>query len=527
LSDNVVAYRERDLPSPGRSGAGARSPDCSRGGRRLWARMLVLFVLLGIGCRLRQYLVRTSFWNDEAFIVLNIVDHPASWMLGPLDYNQAAPPVFLWIERAAFLALGSNEYALRLFPLIAGLTSLVLFALLAWRVIPGPAAVFAVGWYAFAQKLIIYCAEVKQYSSDALIAVILILLAVGGGRVRPASARFMLIAMVSAAAVWLSHPTVIVFGALSLGLALPCWREGGRGRVSWVGGNLLMLASFAALYRLSIVREQDPFLYQFWSQLNGFPPTDHLMRIPRWLGEQLYELCRQPYPVLPVLTALLAVLGIIEFGVRKTLVPLVCCAVPIVLAVAAAFDHKYPFSPSRLTIYLLPGLLLLCGAGAAFLLNRWKRPLCFLAWVLPGVMLGFAGSAAVSRVVHPQFRSHIRPVVQYIRSHYRAGDTIYLLGLPGQRHLEFFCYWRDPPPPIFHEFPAAGQLPTGRFWIVFTFAPGHPTRFMPPILASARSMAQEKDRLIVNQGGAAYLFDRGGSGHLPVSPIRPRRPGPS
>lgn len=501
------------MPESGQVRATPREAVASqRYGRRerLWLALLIVAVLLGAVCRMRQYLARTSYWNDEAFIVLNVVDHPHSWMLGPLDYNQAAPPAFLWIEQEAARLLGTSEYALRLFPLLSGLTALGMFAVLAWRVMPGPPAVFATGWFAVAEKLVSYSAELKQYSSDAMVAVLLILLAIGAtGRGR-SSRRFLWVAAIAALAVWLSHSAVIVFAALSLALALPCWREGWIGLGKWAAGNLLVLASFAALYRLSIVHEQDRFLYRFWA--DGFPPIDHPLAVPRWLISQLYELARQPFTTLKAVTAALAILGIADLMIRRQAVVLIACVAPVALTIAAAFAGKYPFAPSRLTMFLLPGLLLLCGAGARLLMTGNSPRLVWVGAVLPIALQFFGVVTAAGRVVQPHYYSHIRPVVQYVRAHRKPGDALYLLGSPNAdprtpwgRHMEFLCYWRNPDPPWAMTLPPADRLP-GRFWIVYPFTSGHPADFIGPALDEARSVAAQQDRFIDYHGGAAYLF---------------------
>jgi len=512
----------RPLPGPGPEYRG-REPriHCNRAAtphtddkpaRKLWLGLLIVAVAVGGVCRVRQYLTRTSYWNDEAFVVLNIVDHPASWMLGPLDYNQAAPPAFMWVEQTAAHALGTGEYALRLFPLLSGVGALVLFAVLSWRVIPGPAAMFATGWFAAAEKLVSYSAELKQYSSDAVVAVLLMLVAIGGNRRGRASSRFLAVAAITAVAVWLSHPAVIVFAALSLGLALACWRQGWSGRAKWIAGNLLVLASFAALYRISIVREQDPFLYRFWA--DGFPPLGRPLDVPGWLFSQLYGLVRQPFTTLKALTGALAIVGLVDLVRQRRALLLTACVAPVVLTILAAFAGKYPFYPSRLTMFLLPGLLLLCGAGARLLMAPDDARLRWAGAVLPIGLLGFGLTTAAGRLVHPHFNSHIRPVVEYVRAHRKPGEALYLLGQPNSdpqtpwgRHMEFLCYWRNPDPPRAMTLPTADRLPA-RFWIVYPFTPGHPTDFIKPALDKANSNAGRVDYFLDKHGGAAYLFAR-------------------
>src|SRR5207248_11360339 len=81
---------------------------------------------LGLGLRLYHFLRDPSLWHDEAALVLNVLDKGFLDLLGPLSFAEAAPPLFLWIEKAAALFLGDGAYALRLFPLLASCAVLLL-----------------------------------------------------------------------------------------------------------------------------------------------------------------------------------------------------------------------------------------------------------------------------------------------------------------------------------------------------------------------------------------------------------------
>jgi hypothetical protein len=471
-------------------------------------------LVLGGALRVRQYMLRESYWNDEAFVVLNVMDHPARRLLGPLDYKQAAPPVFLWIERSAGLTLGWGELSLRLFPLLAGLASLGWFAVLARRALPVPFATFATGFYAFNDKLVDYCAQVKQYSSDALLAVLLLLIAIGTRPNWSATKRFLLIASVTAAGAWLSHTSVIIFGALSLALLAGCWREGPRGRLAWLGGNAAVLISLIGLYFLSIRHEHDKYLYEFWAE--GFPPLHHVARIPLWFVGQLGELAQQPFRAVWMLVAVLEALGAAWLFSRDRLLFWACLG-PVLLTVVAAFLGQYPFSPSRLTLFMMPGMLLVCAAGGALLSDRLPAAARILALVLPAIVLIFAVCAALVRGFHPIFRSHIRPAVEYVRAHRQPGDALIVTGqrVAGApedeptRHLELFCYWRHPDPPVYVVFPPPGDMPAGRFWIIYPYSPRKGTDFIRPVLEQARAVADEQGKpFVVRQGAAAHLFVR-------------------
>src|SRR5207237_8992991 len=93
--------------------------------RRLW--MLTGLVLaLGLGLRVYHYARNPSMWHDEAALVLNVLSKGFDELLGPLLFTEAAPPLFLWLERAVALTLVDGTYALRLVPFLASCAALLL-----------------------------------------------------------------------------------------------------------------------------------------------------------------------------------------------------------------------------------------------------------------------------------------------------------------------------------------------------------------------------------------------------------------
>ncbi len=83
-----------------------------------------------------------------------------------LERLQAAPFLFLAIEKGMVTIFGANEYALRAFPLFAGVSALFLFWLLAKRCLSPTGALVAFFLFAVSNPLIYFSAEVKQYASD-------------------------------------------------------------------------------------------------------------------------------------------------------------------------------------------------------------------------------------------------------------------------------------------------------------------------------------------------------------------------
>src|SRR5574342_357269 len=100
-----------------------------------WKRVQSLFesnylgwgiILIGVMLRLRQYLLNRSFWADEASLAVNLVNRNFTELTRLLEYHQAAPIGFLFIEKLSILILGNHDYILRLFPLFAGILAIYL-----------------------------------------------------------------------------------------------------------------------------------------------------------------------------------------------------------------------------------------------------------------------------------------------------------------------------------------------------------------------------------------------------------------
>ena len=78
-------------------------------------------ILIGIVLRLRQYLLNRSLWSDEASLAVNLVTRSFGELTQLLDYHQAAPIGFLFIEKLFIIIFGNHDYVMRLFPLFAGI----------------------------------------------------------------------------------------------------------------------------------------------------------------------------------------------------------------------------------------------------------------------------------------------------------------------------------------------------------------------------------------------------------------------
>ena len=173
-------------------------------------RFLASVVAVGIVLRVVRFAANRSLWGDEGALALNVLIKPLSQLLHPLDFLQGAPSGYLIMQKGVTTLLGVDEYSLRLVALVSGIASLVLFALVARRLLEAPAAGLAVFLFAVSERLVYYSSEVKQYSTDTAVATVLLLGAVAVGRRRVTAPVVAVVILVGSALVWFSHPALIV-----------------------------------------------------------------------------------------------------------------------------------------------------------------------------------------------------------------------------------------------------------------------------------------------------------------------------
>ena len=485
--------------------------------------LLLAVVLAGIAVRIVQYAWRTSLWHDEALVTLNVTHRTYDQLLRPLDYKQAAPPLFLWGLRWIYLHLGFGEYQLRVISLLCGMGSVVLFSWLAWRLFPAPVAVCVAGMFAFSDKLIWHSAEEKQYSGDVFAAVVLLFMALAlRWPIRPLG-RLALLAGFGALLLWFSFPSVFVFGAISLALLPEIIRHSktpGRSHLrasllEFVLLNAMVLCSFALMYWLTI-RGHDSYLDQYWHE--HFAPWSSLWLVPWWVMKETFSLCDHAYRSFGWLVLPGAFFGAIYLyrDARATL--LWAYAGPVALCLLAAMAHQYPFTGERITVFLVPGLFLACGAALEAL--RTPRAVPRWWWVAAVPMIAAGSWIAVRHLAHPHSRSSIRPISQYVKARRRAGEAICLVGegtspdahFTSGLNLELLCYWPDVGSPLYGapgspRLTDIGQVREKRFWIVYAALPEHGHRYMQKLLDEARAAAilvEDKDI----PGGGAFLFEK-------------------
>ncbi len=410
----------------------------SRKQEHLFRTIAIVGIVFGILVRLVQYLSRRSLWEDEANLALNIVNRSYLELLKPLDYNQAAPPLFLWIEKAAVQIFGNNEYALRLFPFICGIAALVLFYQLARRYTSLIAVPIAVILFACLKYILYYDNELKQYSSDILISVLLCLLLIPPGHHRLSKQQVIGLGLLGAVCIWLSHPTIFVMAGIEISYFLMATNSQRRMiLINRLPLYLMWLLSFIGLYSLTIQGTlENQTLTESWVDRYPRSPFDLV-----WLVDALGRFFYNPLGFLSVTDGIAIVafaIGCIAYFRRDRRLLLILSA-PIITTLLAACLKQYPFR-ERLVIFLTPLAILIIAEGIAFLLtrsNQWHKPSFLFGMFLLAALVIPPFLRASHLIAHPTRIEEIRPVLAYVKSQQQPQDKLYIY----QAGINQFIYY--------------------------------------------------------------------------------------
>jgi hypothetical protein len=377
-------------------------------------------VLFGLGLRTFYYLQDPSVWHDEAAMILNVLGKGFGELLGPLYFFEAAPPLFLWLERGVSLVLGDGTYALRLVPFLAGCLSLVLFARLARYWLPAASVPWAVLLFACSDRLLWHACEAKPYSVDLLLAT-LVLSVYTHARAWPLGRQVLLWTALTPGLVFLSYPGCFLCGGLLTGLAVAVWRA--RSGRLWLGYGLwAAVTATCFLLLLGPIRAQhSEEMRSCWT--DRFPEWERPWSVPLWAVTSTADVVHYTCNPVGEYLAFLVFVGAVAFWRRGERTLVVLLTVPWSLALLASCLGAYPYGGVRVLVYTAPAVLLLLGAGLPDTFAWLRRRNRLVAYGLV-VLLVFPLGNTLYRVVRPWNRADAAGAASYVYARRAPGETV-------------------------------------------------------------------------------------------------------
>lgn len=311
-------------------------------------KILIAFIFaLAIFLRAKVYLTGHSLWLDECSLAMSVINNK---FVGALEYGQAAPSGFLLISKLATLVFGISEQTLRLIPFLSSILAVFGFYWLSKIYLNRKFSIiianflFGINYY-----LIYYSQEFKQYSSDVLIAILLLVLINKLNFSTKTIKQALLLGVFFSAVFWFSFTSIFIFAGLLAVLAVEHIKEYKKTIAVALPFifNLAFYYIFCAAQNLKYLRD-----FAIWQE--GFISAN----FSNFLRITVENINYFFYPCKFTLFALVLIVwgAVVLFKESKS--RLLTLTIPVFTLVLASYLHFYPIQ-QRVVLFLIPVLLVL------------------------------------------------------------------------------------------------------------------------------------------------------------------------
>lgn len=461
--------------------------------------LLAAALAVGVASRTAYYLADLSYWYDEAFLVLPVIERPAVALLGPLPTRVITPPLFLWLLRGAFVLGGPAEWVMRLPAFVAGLLALVAVAMASVRLLGRPGGYWAAVLAALSPHALMHGAEVRPYSSD-LLATALVLFAAAtylnprGRRDHRLGGGGLLV--LGAALPWLSFTSAFVLAGAWLALAADAVWRGVRQRWIFLAVlSALEFASFGGVWYVQARHMYYPGLAEHWrAGWDGLPADYRPVVLVGWTVRRFIGLADYPSTGLGLPLVALGIWGARSLA-RRSVALAILPVTPVLVAYVAAVAGRYPLG-DRTVFFLAPCVWCLACAGLADIWQRQKaRGHCLAFGLVLASLFGVVLVKSTKDAWRPVARQEYREALDFLRQHRGPGEDAVVWCRP--LHDVYLKYLAATPTGEAYDeatpAPMVAARTRTRLWVV---APDGPVEPMVARLTSLGLREQERRRFI-------------------------------
>jgi hypothetical protein len=326
----------------------------------LRAATVVAWTAIIAGALGRMWLLanRGSLWLDEASLALNVMMRSFGELMRPLDWGQAAPVGFLWIQHAVSAAPDVPDLWLRIVPWCAGAMLPWLLWTIGRRMIGTGAGALAAVASAGSLLALRYSTEAKPYAGDAAVAAALVLLARNVIDAPQDRRHWWALAVGLVLGVLLSLPAVFVVAALTVALAsVRTVRESPYVRRIGLPALALAALTFGALWTTSYGGGASSApLRAYWAPVMlDVTSGDFVVRVVRVVMELAWIPLRWTGSLVgTAVGGALWMLGLVIVA-RRRRSDAILLAAPVAFAATASLIGAYPLS-DRLAFFAVPGV---------------------------------------------------------------------------------------------------------------------------------------------------------------------------
>lgn len=387
----------------------------------------LIIILMGVGVRIAVYLQNRNLFIDEANLARNVFERDMVDLAAPLSYEQYAPPVFLWVTKLFTSIFGYGELAFRIFPLLAGIAALYLMYLVLKELTSFKSLWYPLGMLAISYIMIRYSSELKQYMTDVLVVLSLILLAIKTDINKVNGQKFVLTWFIAGSiAIWAAMPSIFVLAGIGLYYLVIGLKQREYKKFPYIAVvGALWLLQFLIYYSLILQPQiESEYLQRFhtdWFLFLTPSNADELKHNVNVLRNLLEEAGGYNY-WMRLFNAALLFFGAVWFSIKDA--RSLMLTVPLIGVMIAAGLNQYTLIP-RVALFTMPLMLILIGYGMEQLMR-----LRFVAVPIIVALIGAWGIWAHSMVNmawNPTETEQVTDAMEFaVKNNITRGEQLYL-----------------------------------------------------------------------------------------------------
>ncbi len=405
--------------------------------------LFVIILVIGIGLRFAEYISNRSLTIDEAITAYRINSVPLQDLSFPQNSStkeMAGYPVgFFFVEKCIARLLTHNEFALRLFPFICGILSLFVFAIVSKKILGIRWALLALGLFAISRDLVFYSSELKPYSSDVCLSVILLWYFCRLNEHPLTIKDGVKLGLFGAVCVFFSFSAFFVFISMAMGLVIYNLGKGQRQKAKVLAlAGLMMALSFFLYYFYSLQYfRSDQDLASFW-EVNFIPFHDGPVAVFQWLVVTFKRVFTRTLQIPGAFGGIAFLLGSFALW-KKSKEVFIIVFTPILFTLMLSALKIYPFD-GRVIAFLLPFFIILIVQGIVFVGRRQSSRFQRITYVILIVcVLFYPVQFSARQFMEPFGAEEMKPTLSYIAKHWQKGDFIML----HRGSIPAFHYYRE------------------------------------------------------------------------------------
>ncbi|WP_316810277.1 glycosyltransferase family 39 protein [Pedobacter heparinus] len=403
--------------------------------------IIALILLFGIGIRLFHYFYNRSLWLDELYLCSSFPQLSFTDIFtGTLEYGQKAPVGFLILVKSAVSLLGFNELALRLIPLLAGISALLLFAKLCKNLLNPTGQIIAIAICAFAPAIVYHSVEIKQYATEFLATIIALYL----------FTRYydnlkwkynILWGLSGALLIWFSFSVIFILLGIATGVGLyHMLKKNWKSLFFYAAPFMMWLGSFLLNYILFTRKQESDWVVYFFKVYGNFMPLPpHSFEDLKWFPRNFMGMMDYPLglnwnfnhintnttaAVLTIIPLVFLFAGIYAIY-KNNKQGFYVLIFPVLLTLLASGLYLYPLI-ERFWLFLAPIFILLIATGFQYGQLKIKR----YQYMLMALIVFSPFCQALYFIVKPETfykhkKSFQREALTYINNHFQNGDAVY------------------------------------------------------------------------------------------------------